>query len=147
MTSPPLSACASTAADVSPRCRRYARPAVDVLVIVGAEPPAPRLLARANHYLSVTGEQASPDQVATLRARIPRALVVVIPSGRAAKVAAQLRRPVLPVTLYTDDQVTAEAGIDVSHIADQGAPMEVADTLVDLFGNTPLVRLDRIGRD
>ena len=30
---------------------------------------------------------------------------------------------------------------------DTGAPMEVADSLLDLVGNTPLVRLDRIGRD
>jgi len=32
-------------------------------------------------------------------------------------------------------------------LTDRGAPMEVADSLIDLFGNTPLVRLDRIGRD
>jgi cystathionine beta-synthase len=120
---------------------------VDVLVIVGAEPPVPRLLARANHYLAVDGEQASPDQVATLRARIPRGVGVVGPIAPATKVATQLHRAGLPVTLYTDDPVTAEAGIEVSRITDQGAPMEVADTLVDLFGNTPLVRLDRIGRD
>jgi cystathionine beta-synthase len=120
---------------------------VDVLVIVGAESPAPRLLARANHYLAVPGDQASPDQVATLRARIPRAVGVVGRLGPATSVATQLHRAGLPVTLYTDEPVTAGAGIDVSRITDQGAPMEVADTLVNLFGNTPLVRLDRIGRD
>jgi cystathionine beta-synthase len=120
---------------------------VDVLVIVGAESPAPRLLARANHYLTVSGDQASPDQVATLRARIPRAIGVVGPVGAASMVAEQLHRAGLPVTLYTDEPANPGAGIDVSRINDQGPPMEVADTLVDLFGNTPLVRLDRIGRD
>jgi cystathionine beta-synthase len=120
---------------------------VDVLVIVGAESPAPRLLARANHYLTVSGDQASPDQVATLRARIPRAIGVVGPVGAASMVAEQLHRAGLPVTLYTDEPANPGGGIDVSRINDQGPPMEVADTLVDLFGNTPLVRLDRIGRD
>jgi cystathionine beta-synthase len=120
---------------------------VDVLVIVGAEPPSPRLLARANHYLRVSGERASPDQIATLRARIPRAVGVVGPVSQAIKVATQLQRAGLPVILYTDDEVTPVAGIAVAGISDRGAPMEVADTLVDLFGNTPLVRLDRIGRE
>ena len=33
---------------------------VDVLVIVGADLPPPRLLARANHYLTVDGDQVTP---------------------------------------------------------------------------------------
>jgi cystathionine beta-synthase len=39
------------------------------------------------------------------------------------------------------------AGIDVRPLNDQGPAMEVAGSLLDLIGNTPLVRLDRIGRE
>jgi cystathionine beta-synthase len=117
------------------------------LVIVGASSPPPRLLARANHHLVVAEHHVSPDTIATLRARIPQAIGVVGPSDAAVRIATELHHAGLPVTLYTDDPVTPEAGIDVSRIADRGAPMEAADSLVDLFGNTPLVRLDRIGRD
>jgi cystathionine beta-synthase len=120
---------------------------VDVLVIVGADLPPPRLLARANHYLTVDGDQVTPDTVATLRARIPRAVGVCGPAGPASQVAVQLHHAGLPVTLYTDEGVVVEAGIEVRRITDSGSPMEVADSLVDLFGNTPMVRLDRIGRD
>jgi cystathionine beta-synthase len=120
---------------------------VDVLVIVGASSPPPRLLARANHHLAIAGDHVSPGTIATLRARIPQAIGVVGPAGPAVRIATELHHAGLPVTLYTDDPVTPEAGIDVSRIADRGPPMEVADSLVDLFGNTPLVRLDRIGRD
>jgi cystathionine beta-synthase len=120
---------------------------VDVLVIVGAASPPPRLLARANHHLVVAEGHVSPGTIATLRARIPQAIGVVGPSEAAVRIATELHHAGLPVTLYSDDPVTPEAGIDVSRIADRGAPMEAADSLVDLFGNTPLVRLDRIGRD
>src|SRR5213076_1819230 len=37
--------------------------------------------------------------------------------------------------------------IEVRPIADQGPLMDVADSMLELIGNTPLVRLDRIGRD
>ncbi|HLY83937.1 MAG TPA: cystathionine beta-synthase [Acidimicrobiales bacterium] len=124
---------------------------MDVLVVVGAEPGGPpipaRLLAQADHQLAIQGGQATPDTVANLRARIPRAVGVIGPVADALRVATQLHHAGLPVTLYTDQPVTAEPGIDVMALTDRGAPMEVADSLIDLFGNTPLVRLDRIGRD
>jgi cystathionine beta-synthase len=37
--------------------------------------------------------------------------------------------------------------VEVAPIADPGAPMDVADSVIDLIGHTPIVRLDRIGRD
>ncbi len=120
---------------------------MDVLVIVGTDPAPSRLLARANHHLTVAGDHLGPDTIATLRAHIPQAIGVVGRAGRVEAVAAQLHRAGLPVTIYTDDPAAPEAGIDVRRIADRGSPMEAADSLVDLVGNTPLVRLDRIGRD
>ena len=40
-----------------------------------------------------------------------------------------------------------EPGIEVDRVTDTGPPIDVADSLLDLVGNTPLVRLDRVGRD
>ena len=120
-------------------------------MIVGAEPAPPRLAARANHQLRLvdppTGE-LPPDTVASLRARIPRMVGVTgSPSSASAWVALQLHRAGVPVTLFTDDPVSAGPGVQVAPVSDRGTPMEVADSLIDLFGNTPLVRMDRIGRD
>src|SRR5207302_11319458 len=70
----------------------------------------------------------------------------------AETVALTLHRDGFPVAVYTDGAVAdptslRAAGIDVRPLSDQGPPMEVAGSLIDLIGNTPLVRLDRIGRD
>jgi cystathionine beta-synthase len=124
---------------------------VDVLVIVGVEPAPPRLAARANHQLRLADPPAGelpPDTVASLRARIPRMVGVTgTPSSASARVALQLHRAGVPVTLFTDDAVTAGPGVQVAPVSDRGAAMDVADSLIDLFGDTPLVRMDRIGRD
>src|SRR5439155_2617255 len=51
-------------------------------------------------------------------------------------------------TLYTDEPPSrAHEGVRVRPATDPGAPMDAAASLLDLVGNTPLVRLDRIGRD
>ena len=50
------------------------------------------------------------------------------------------------MTLYTDAPRSID-GVRVLPKTDTGAPMEVANSLLDLVGNTPLVRLDRMGRD
>ncbi|HSS09669.1 MAG TPA: cystathionine beta-synthase [Acidimicrobiales bacterium] len=120
---------------------------MDVLVIVGDQVAPPRLLARASHHLVIPTDQVGPDAVAALRARIPHAVGVVGPVAAAGRVATQLHRAGLPVTLFTDEQVTVDAGVEVDPMTDRGPKMAVADSLVDLFGHTPLVRLDRIGRD
>lgn len=111
------------------------------MVPQGQDPPA-RLRARAAHVVRVDGERVSPDAVAAVRARIPRDVGVV---GSAAAAVA-LRRAGLPVTLYADGQPAVE-GVRVLPLTDAGPPMEVADSLLDLVGGTPLVRLDRVGRD
>ncbi|MGH9294046.1 MAG: cystathionine beta-synthase, partial [Acidimicrobiales bacterium] len=38
-------------------------------------------------------------------------------------------------------------GVEVLPLSDPGAPMETVGSLLELVGNTPLVRLDRVGRD
>jgi cystathionine beta-synthase len=124
---------------------------VDVLVIVGVDPPPARLAARASHQLRLAdpaGGEPPPDLVASLRARIPRMVGVTgSPAPAAAAVALHLHRAGVPVTLFVDEEVSAGPGVPVAPVSDRGAPMEVADSLIDLFGNTPLVRMDRIGRD
>ncbi|HEX3541642.1 MAG TPA: cystathionine beta-synthase [Acidimicrobiales bacterium] len=120
---------------------------MDVLVIVGGTAAPARLLARANHHLVVRGDPVPPDTIAELRAHIPHAVGVVGALPDALRVARDLHRAGLPVTFYTDEVVTADAGVEVDPITDRGPAMDVADSLVDLFGHTPMVRLDRLGRD
>jgi cystathionine beta-synthase len=122
---------------------------VDVLVVVGTGQPPERLAARAAHVVRSPTAQPAPDLVAELRTRIPRHVGVVGPDDEeAARTAAvALHRAGLPVTIYSDDPAPVHGGVRVLPVADRGAPMEVADSLLDLVGNTPLVRLDRIGRD
>src|SRR3954453_2722194 len=122
---------------------------MDVLVIVGdVETPA-RLAARASHELRTSPGPLHPDLIAELRGRIPREVGVVGSVEDATAVAAELHQSGLPVTLYTDDDVAAgvDPGVRVLPVADRGAALDVGDSLIDLVGDTPLVRLDRVGRD
>ena len=67
-----------------------------------------------------------------------------------AEIAGQLRRAGLPIELHTDEDVAGRTdleGVEVVPSRTGGPTMEVADSLLDLVGNTPLVRLDRIGRE
>jgi hypothetical protein len=38
-------------------------------------------------------------------------------------------------------------GVEIRRVTDAGPPMDVADTPVELIGNTPMLRLDRTARD
>jgi cystathionine beta-synthase len=140
---------------------------MDVLVVVGPGDPPSRLVSRARHMVRVVDVAVLAPTVAEVRTRIPRDVGVVAPAAAdptdpaaadpaaadpaaadpAATVARELRRAGLPVTLFTDAGAPDEAGIRVLPLTDHGAPMEVADSLLDLIGSTPLVRLDRMGRD
>jgi cystathionine beta-synthase len=122
---------------------------VDVLVVVGTDPPPARVVNRATHVLHVASEELPPDVIAEVRGRIPREVGVTGAGEHAVRAAAALHHAGFPVTLYTDDRVTAERlpGVRVLPATDTGQPMEIADSLVDLVGDTPLVRLDRMGRD
>jgi cystathionine beta-synthase len=122
---------------------------VDVLVLIGDGQPPERLAARAAHLVRSGSAQPGPDLVAELRSRIPREVGVVGlgPPADARRAAAALHQAGLAVTLYTDDPAAPPAGVRVLPLTDPGPPMEVADSLLGLVGGTPLVRLDRIGRD
>jgi cystathionine beta-synthase len=121
---------------------------MDVLVVVGEGQPPERLSARAARVVRLAGPHPDPELVATLRTRIPREVGVVGPTADAAPAAVVLHHAGLPVVLYTDDPpARIHDGVPVAPITDPGRRMEAADSLLDLVGNTPLVRLDRIGRN
>jgi cystathionine beta-synthase len=63
------------------------------------------------------------------------------------EVAQQLHHAGLPVRVYTDEPLPLDEGIETARLTDKGATMQVADTLLDLVGDTPMVYLDRTGRD
>ena len=119
---------------------------MDVLVVVGDEQPPERLSARAVHIVRTKTAELTPDLVADLRTRIPRHVGVFGPVEQANQAATHLHHAGLPVTLYADGPVQAHEGVDVEPVTDRGPAMDVAGSLLDLVGNTPLVRLDRIGR-
>jgi cystathionine beta-synthase len=121
---------------------------MDVLVVVDAAPVPERLAARARRRVDLAAGQLPSSAIAELRAHIPRSVGVVgaVP-GPVADIARQLHRAGLPVTVYSDEPIDVEAGVGVEGLSDSGPPVEAADSLIDLIGDTPLVRLDRIGRD
>lgn len=122
---------------------------MDVLVAIEAFDVPDRLAIKARRIVTVPARPLSAEVVADLRAHIPRWVGVVGPLGAALAAAVDLHTAGLAVRLYTDE-VPGEAlpaGIDVEPITDSGPPMEIADSLVELIGNTPLVRLDRMGRE
>jgi cystathionine beta-synthase len=116
---------------------------VDVLVVVGEVDVPERLVSRARRTVLIGPGVVSSETVAELRAHIPRSVGVL----GDADVARQLHQAGLPVTLFSDDAVGVDPGIDVEPVHDPGPTMAVADSLLDLIGGTPLVRLDRVGRD
>jgi len=121
---------------------------MDVLVIAGQATVPDFLIARNNRVVDLPDAEVSPLVMTDLRARLPKRVTVVGPF--AAEVAARLHRAGLPVRLHTDEDVSGRpslAGVEVLPLSDPGAPMDVAGSLLELVGNTPLVRLDRIGRD
>jgi cystathionine beta-synthase len=128
--------------------------------VVGTQPPPARLADRALHQVRLPGGEVPPGTVADLRARIPRQVAVTGPHPEASRVAAALHRAGLPVVLYTltpppgpptADQppphqpTPDQAGIEVRQL-DQGPDMDTVDSVLDLIGDTPLVRLDRTAR-
>ena len=122
-----------------------------VLVVVGDGEPSTRLLARADRVLHTDEGTIGADVLADVRAHIPEDVAVIGPSdpAAAARAARELRRHGFPVALYTDEPAgsdLASAGVRVLPLTDAGASMQVAGSLLDLVGDTPLVRLDRIGR-
>jgi cystathionine beta-synthase len=122
---------------------------MDALVVVGADEPPDHLAARARRRIAVADPAETVTLVADLRSHRPRRIGVTGPVTDAGIVAGALHDAGLPVILYTDAAAPEAAGrgVRVLPATDPGPPMEVADRLEDLVGETPLVRLDRIGHD
>ena len=120
---------------------------MDLLVVVGAVDVPKRLATRARRIAHVEAGDPLTTLVADLRSHIPRRVGVLGRGDAAAPVVTELHHRGLPVVLYTDDPVDVEAGIPVFAVTDDGPPMDVADDLVALIGNTPIVRLDHTARE
>jgi cystathionine beta-synthase len=125
---------------------------MDVLLVVGGASVPDRLAVRARRRVDVPTGPLASGTVADLRAHIPRSVGIIGPAVESATamlvaIARQLHRAGLPVTVYSDLALEVEPGIEVDRVHDTGPPIEAADSLIDLIGGTPLVRLDRIGRD
>ena len=122
---------------------------MDVLVVVGPGDVPERILAKARHVVKSGGSPLEPRLIAKVSERHPREVAVVAPDNAELGVVAavQLQEAGLTVTLISDQATPPASGIVVQPLSDSGAAMEVSDSLLDLVGNTPLVRLDRIGRE
>jgi cystathionine beta-synthase len=125
---------------------------MDVLVVVDGAAVPERIAVKARRRVDVTHGELPSSTVADLRAHIPRAVGVIGDDddegvANAADIAAQLHRAGLPVILYTDRPIEPNDGIEVDWVHDPGPRIQAVDSLLDLVGDTPLVRLDRIGRD
>jgi cystathionine beta-synthase len=120
---------------------------IDVLVAVaGADAPY-WLVARSKRVMQLDSADMPAESLAELRARIPR-LVAVFGTGPAASsVAAKVHDAGIPLVLFTDDLgVPVPAGVEVRPATDPGRPMEFANSVLDLVGETPLLALHRTGR-
>jgi cystathionine beta-synthase len=123
---------------------------MDVLVVVGDVKVPERLWSQARRKVTLQPGDVAAAAIADLRAHIPRSVGVVgspLTATEAAGVARQLHEAGLPVVLYSDEATGVADGIERRPVTDPGAPMDAAGSLLDLIGATPLVRLDRIGRD
>ncbi len=125
---------------------------MDVLLVIDAAEVPERLSARARRRVDVAGGPLPPEIIADLRAHIPRSVGLVAPDndhgrGWLMRIAEQLHEAGLPVEVLSDAPLEVGPAIEVSRISDPGPAIQSADSLLDLVGNTPLVRLDRMGRN
>jgi len=124
---------------------------VDALIVVGAGSAPPRLLARARHVFRTAPGDSLVPLIADLRGRIPRVVGVWGEPDDAVAVASELHRAGLPTELFVDGPVPAHlppqlTGVDVRSTREP-SPMDVAESMSELIGGTPMVRLDRTARD
>ena len=118
---------------------------MDLLVVVGDAVAPKRIRNRATHLVNADQHGMAPELIAHVRAHIPRTVGVIgsVDTARA------LHDAGFAVTLFCDDghHDLDASGIEVFPISDTGEPMEVANDIVELIGNTPMVRLDRIAKN
>jgi cystathionine beta-synthase len=119
---------------------------VDLLVVVGDAAAPTRLAVRARRVVHVAPGESLVELVAGLRNHIPRRVGVLGRGDEAGKVAAELHRHGLPVVLHSDDDVHVPE-VPSFPVTDTGPAMDVADTIADLIGHTPMLRLDYTARN
>ena len=123
---------------------------MDVLVVTSQGSVKPYLSERARHvHRQLPGEPVSA-LIADLRARIPRNVGVAGAIEQAGPLALELHQAGLPVVLYAEGDIPP--GLDLEGVEvrlfDPAEPaMDVAGSVLDLFGHTPMVRLDRTARN
>jgi cystathionine beta-synthase len=122
-------------------------PHVDVLLVIGPERPPHVLEARARRVVHVPVGQTPPTLIGGLRGLIPRLVGVTGDPASIVAVARAVHLAGMPTVLFTDAAIQAPEGVEVCPITDPGPRMHAVDSVIDLIGNTPLVRLDRVGRD
>ncbi len=115
-------------------------------MVVGEAQPSARLTARARRTIHLQPGEPLLSLLADLRGHIPRRIGVLGTGVEAGPVARELHDRGLPVVLHTDDDVVIPE-VPTQRVTDPGEPMDVADDLVALIGNTPMVRLDRTARE
>jgi len=120
---------------------------MDVLLVVEPDIAPHLLMSRASRVVAIPEGHTSPSLIAELRGSIPRLVGLTGDLSQTLVIARELRRSGLPTVLFTDSPVTPPEGVEVFPITDPGRPMDVDDSVLALIGNTPMVRLDRIGRD
>jgi cystathionine beta-synthase len=125
---------------------------MDVLVVIDSAPVPEELAGRTRRRVDVAAGPVPSATIAELRAHIPRSVGVIGPPGPEgvavlAATAGLLHHAGLPITVYTDEPIVADPGVEVHRLTDAGPHIDAANSLIDLIGDTPMVRLDRIGRD
>jgi cystathionine beta-synthase len=125
---------------------------MDVLVVVDGAAVPDRIQVRARRRIELAHGPIPSSTISDLRAHIPRSVGIIGAEDEDGSrwvldTADQLHRAGLPIIVYTDRQVAVPDGVEVDRLTDTGPPIEAADSLIDLIGDTPLVRLDRVGRD
>ena len=122
-------------------------PRMDVLLVVEPSTVPHILVTRARRVVHVPPRSTSVALIGELRSIIPGLVGVVGDTLLATEIARQVHQAGFPTILFTDEPVLPPEGVEVHPVADPGPPMDVAESALGLIGNTPLVRLDRIGRD
>lgn len=102
---------------------------MDLLVVVGEHEVPKRLENRATHIVRTASEGMSAELVEHLRKHSPINVGVVGSSSTA------------------EEMRGAGYSVVEPSLDDNGTPMQAADSVLDLIGNTPLVRLDRLARN
>jgi len=116
-------------------------------VAVGDVEVPSRLAVRVRRVVRHQPDEPIEALVADLRTHLPRRVLVVGEGDPAAGLAVALHDHGLPTVLHTDDAPALPESVPRRWLHDPHGDMDVAGDLLDLIGDTPMVRLDRTGRD